>query len=101
MLTNYALQKKTDLMCVSSVTGHGKALFPIFPDSDVSQREVVSALDVEDLTMPLTLVVNELVDDLATSRVMEKYGTSGTGIAKVHLHPICPLGQQLEVLIVQ
>lgn len=86
---------------MSSVTGHGKALFQISLDNDGSQKEVVSARDVEDLTMALMLGVNEPVDDLATSRAMVKYGTLETGIAKVHLHRVCRLGQQLEVSIGQ
>lgn len=88
-------------MFVSSVTGHGKALFQISLDNDGSQKEVVSARDVEGLTMALMLAVNEQVDDLATSRAMVKYGTLETGIAKVRLLRVFRLGQQPEVLIVQ
>lgn len=100
----YSLQRKTDLMLASLVTGHGKALWQISLDSDESQREAVSAQDVEGSTMPLTLEVSELTvvaADLAMSKVMAKYETSGTGIAKVHLRRLCRLGQQLEALIVQ
>ena len=54
--------------------------------------------------MPLTLEVIEVIGvaaDLATSKVMARYETSGIGIAKVHLRRLYQLGRQLEVLIVQ
>ena len=96
-----ALQKKTDLMFVNSVIGHGKVLFQISPDSDESLREVVSARDVEGLIMHLTPEVREVAAELVMNKVMAKYETSGTGIAKVHWHRLCRLDQQLEALIVQ
>ena len=88
-------------MSVNSVTGHEKAPFQISQDSDGFRREVVSALDAEDSTMHLTLEVKEVAAELATSKVMAKYGTSATGIAKVHLRRLCQPGQQLEVSIVR
>ena len=101
---NHALQKKTDLMRANLVTGHGKAPLQMSLDSDEYQREVVSALDVEDSIMPLKLevtVVTVVAVELATSKVTEKYETLETGIAKVLLRRLYRLGQQLEVLIVQ
>ena len=83
------------------VTGLGKAPFQISQDSDGFRKEVVSALDAEDLTMHLTLEVKEVAAELATSKVMVKYETSATGIAKVHLRRLCQPGQQLEVSIVR
>ena len=100
----YALQRKTDLMLVNLVTGHGKALWQISLVSDEPQKEVVSALDVEGSIMPLTLEVIEVIvvaADLATSKVMARYETSEIGIAKVHLRRLYQLGRQLEALIVQ
>lgn len=94
-------------MLVSSATGHGKALLQMFLDSDECQREVVSALGVEGSIMPLMLavtvvnVVNVVVAELGTSKVMGRYETSGIGIAKVHLRRLYRRDQQLEVLIVQ
>lgn len=98
----YTLQKKIDLMLVNSVTGHGKALLRMSLDSDECQREVVSALGVEDSTMPLTLeVIVVAAVELATSKVMERFETLGIGIAKVHLRRLYRLRQRLEVLIDQ
>ena len=88
-------------MFASLVTGHGKAPFQISQDSDGFRKEAVSALDAEDLTMHLTLGVREVAVELATSKVMAKYETSATGIAKVHLRRLCQPGQELEVSIVQ
>ncbi len=91
-------------MLASSVTGHGRALLQMPPHSDVYRREVVSALDVEASTMPLTLaaiVVIVVVVELGMSKVMERYETLGIGIAKVHSRRLYRLDQQLEVLIVQ
>lgn len=91
-------------MLVSSVTGQEKALLQMSLGSDEYQREAVSALDVEDSTMPLTLAVTAVivvVVELGMTKVMGRYETSEIGIAKVHLPQLYPLGQQLEVLIVQ
>ena len=88
-------------MFVNLVTGHGKAPFQISQDSDGFRKEVVSALGVEGLTTHLTLGVREVAAELATNKVMAKYETSATGIAKVHLRRLCRPGQQLEVSIVQ
>ena len=88
-------------MFVNSVTGHGKAPFQISQDSDGFRKEVVSALDAEDLTMHLTLGAREVAVELATSKVMARYEISATGIAKALLHRLCQPGQQLEVSIVR
>ena len=90
-------------MLVNLVTGHGKALLQMSLASDECQREAVLALDVEDSTMLLTLEVTVAIVvavELATNKPMERYETSGIGIAKVHLRRLYPLGQQLEVSIV-
>ena len=98
----YALQKKTDLMLVNLVTGHEKAPLQMSLVSDEYQKEVVSALDVEDSTMTLTLgVIVALAVALVLRKVMAKYETWGTGIAPVHFRQLCRLHQQLEVLIDQ
>ena len=88
-------------MFVNLVTGHGKAPFQISQVSDGFRKEVVSALDAEDLTTRLTLGAREVAAELATSKVMARYETSATGIAKVRLRRLCQPGQQLEVSIVQ
>ena len=91
-------------MLVNLVTGHGKAPLQMSLDSDECQKEAVSGLDVEDLTMPLTLEVSEVIVvavEVATNQVTGKYETWGIGIAKVHLRPLYRLCQCLEVLIVQ
>lgn len=91
-------------MLVNSVIGHGKDLLQMSLASDEYQREVASALDAEDLIVPLTLavsVVTVAAVELGTSKVMGRFGTSEIGIAKVHLRRRFQLGQQLEVLIVQ
>ena len=91
-------------MLASSVIGHEKALSQMSRDSAGYQTEAASALDVEDSTMPLTLVVTVVIAvavELGTSKAMGRYETLETGIAKVHLRRLYRLGQQLEVLIVQ
>ena len=92
-------------MLVSLATGHGKAPLQMSLVSDECQKDLVLGLDVEeDSRMPLTLEVSEVivvVVEVATSRVTGRYGTLGIGIAKVHLRPLYPLCQHLEVLIVQ
>lgn len=86
-------------MLVSSAIGHGKALLQTSLGSDEDQRGVVSALDAEDSRMHLTLGVSVAAAGLATSKVMEKYETSVTGIAKARLRRLYQLGRQLEVSI--
>lgn len=89
---------------MSSVTGHGKAPLQTSLVSVECQRELVSGLDVGDLTMLLMLevtVVIVVVVGPVTSKEMGKYETLGIGIAKVHLHQVCRQDQQLEVSIVQ
>ena len=88
-------------MFVNSVIGHEKAPFQTFLDSDESLKEVVSALGVEDSTIHLTLEVREVAAELATSKVMAKYGISVTGTAKAHLCRLYQARQQLGVSIVQ
>ena len=91
-------------MLVNLVIGHGKALLQMSLDSDEYQREVVSALDVEDSKMPLTLAVSVVIAVLvgrATSKVMGRYETLEIGTGKVRSRRHYQLGQQLEVSIVQ
>ena len=89
-------------MPANSVTGHERDHSRTFLGSDEFQKEVVLALDVADLTMRLTLGVNGVTVvavELATSKVMGKCETLGTGIAKVHSPQLYLQGLQLEVLI--
>ena len=88
-------------MLVNSATGHGKVHSQMSLGSDEYQREVVSAVDVEDSIMPLTLAVTVVAVELAMSKAMGRYEISGTGIAKVHSLRLYQLDRQLAVLIVQ
>ncbi len=91
-------------MLANSVTGQGKVPSQMPRDSDEYQKGVVLVLDVEDSTMPPMPEVNEVIvaaDELATSKVMEKYETLGTGIAKVLSRQLYRLCLQLETLTVQ